>query len=389
MNKKNFFIYILTTIVFSVFFWYSIVFWIWNLFWPEIKTSFKLSNNIYPDSLTLKDNKVAFTSNIDISNYNLISSCNMHSNFVSKQDNIYYFSLRYFDNKCNDNFVFLKDEKNNNVATIKFNIVSEYQLYSNLIDYNTKKLNIVYNGLQKKKKSLLKYNGKYNKNLWISYYNYLIHNRTLNEVLYNTNIIKSILNLRNKKYLTPIDWTKVPERYTKLPNSWRWYRWDYTDWVHHWWDFDWEFWEQVIAIDDWLIVRVISDFDFEDLNKVKKWANLSDFDKNRNLDILRWNQVWLKTSKWDVAFYSHLNDIYSNIKVWEIVRKWQAIWTIWITWIPDKNYNDYHVHLPIHKNPYKINMVWKYDYDDYMAWAWYFKWETLAETLKKQNNVFE
>ena len=77
------------------------------------------------------------------------------------------------------------------------------------------------------------------------------------------------------------------------------------------------------------------------------------------------------------------------IKEWQVVRKWQPLWVIWITWVPDKNYTDYHLHLPVHKNPYNTKMAWKYDYDDYMAWPWYFKWETTETILKEQSNLFE
>jgi len=52
----------------------------------------------------------------------------------------------------------------------------------------------------------------------------------------------------------------------------------------------------VIAIDDGIILRVVDGFLFEDLQKIKR-ENLSHLDKLVNLDILRGNQVWLKTNK--------------------------------------------------------------------------------------------
>ncbi len=389
MSKKSIVLYIIWAILFSVSFWYSLVFWAWAFFGEEIKTSFKLSNNIYPDSLYLKDNKIAFKSNINISNYKLTSSCEIHSAFISKKDNIYFFSLRLFDNKCDDNYVYLTDTENKKVSTIKFNIISEYKIYSNFLDYKNSKLDLIYNALKTKKDGLIKYSKKYNHNIHNSYYDYIINNRVLNEIIYNINIVKGIIDSRKQKYLIPIKNKVLPTNSSKLPNSSRNYRADYTDWVHHGWDFDWDFWEQVLAIDDWIIVRVVSGFNFNDLNQIKKWNDITNFEKIRNLDILRGNQVWLKTSKWDVAFYSHLNDIYSNIEQWQIVRKWQPIWTIWITWVPDASYKDYHLHLPIHKTPYNSNMSWKYDYDDYMNWDWYFEWDSLETILKEQSNVFE
>lgn len=389
MNKKSIVLYIVWAILFSVSFWYSLVFWAGAFFGEDIKTSFKLSNNIYPDSLYLKNNKIAFKSSIDISNFSLTSTCDIHSEFISSKNNVYFFNIKYFNNNCNDNFVYLKDLENNNVLTIKFNIISEYKFYSTFLDYKTSKLEKIYNALESKKNTLTIYSQEYKNNIHKSYYDYLINNRVLNELIYNINIVKNILDSRLLKYLIPVEKKILPTSPSKLPNSSRLYRDDYTDGIHHGWDFDWDFWEQVIAIDDWIIVRVVSGFNFNELNKIIKWDDISDFEMTRNLDILRGNQVWIKTSRWDVAFYSHLNDIYSNIKEWQVVRKWQPIWTIWITWVPDKNYTDYHLHIPIHKNPYIDKTAWKYDYDDYMSWDWYFKWDSLEIILKEQSNVFE
>jgi hypothetical protein len=116
---------------------------------------------------------------------------------------------------------------------------------------------------------------------------------------------------------------------------------------------------------------------------------LTEGQKITNLDILRWNQVWIKTAKWDVVFYSHLNDVYSHIKEWVIVRKWELLGTIGVSGIPGKNYTDYHLHFTIHKNPYTIEKVGKYDYEDYMRWDWYFKGQSKSNVLKYQNEIFE
>jgi hypothetical protein len=181
----------------------------------------------------------------------------------------------------------------------------------------------------------------------------------------------------------------MPKTAVKIPNSGRWYRGDYTDGIHHGWDIDGDFWEQVVALDEWIIVRVVSDFDYSNLNTIKRWDNLSEDDKIRNLDILRWKQVWLKTMSWDVVMYAHLNDIFTNIKVWEVVRKKQPLWTIWISWVPDKNYKDYHLHFVVHKNPFDSEKVWNYDIDDYMRWDWLFKWDTVNYIVDNQWEYFE
>jgi murein DD-endopeptidase MepM/ murein hydrolase activator NlpD len=104
---------------------------------------------------------------------------------------------------------------------------------------------------------------------------------------------------------------------------------------------------------------------------------------------LRGKQVWLKTMKWDVVFYSHLDDVFTNIQEWTIVKREQPLWTVGITGIPDKAYNDYHLHFPVHKNPFDDKQAGKYDYGDYMKWDWEFKWKTSAHILKHQYDVFE
>lgn len=388
MTKKSILFHLFWAIIFSIIFWYSLVYWVWAFFWEDIKVTFKLSNNIYPDSLYLKENKIAIKSNIDISNHKFTSLCNLNYDFISKNEDTYFFNIKISDSKCNNNYIYLSDLEDKKILTIKFNIINEYKLYSVFIDNDDRKLENIYLELENKKNKLSNYSNKYDKNSGESYYNYLIKNRTLNELIYNLNILKSIIESRKKKYLIPIKWNSLPTNPNKVPNSARPYRGDYTDWVHQWWDFDWKFWEQLLSIDDWIIVRVVSNFEFSDLNNIQKWSWLTDFDRKKNLDILRWNQVWLKTSKGDISFYSHLNEIYSNIKEWEVIRRGQPIWTIWVSWVPDKNYTDYHLHLEIYKNPYDQKMVWKYDFDDYMNWDWYFKWEKPELILEKQSKIF-
>ena len=386
MTKKSIFVSIFI-IIFSVIFWYSLVYWVDDFFEEKIYIDFKLSNNIFPDSLYLRKTKIIFYSDLDLSNYKVEWNCNVFSKFISKKEDIYSFDLTFLNDSCKEKDLFLKNVENQKVLKIDFNFFSEFSLYSKLINYKTEELQNIFEKLDKEKKEFLKYN-KFDKNWEIHYYEFLKKNRYLNEVIYNQNLIKSIINSRNKKYLIPVKWKKIPTRSAKLPNSRRPYRAWYTDWIHHWWDFDWDFWEQVLSIDDWIIVRVVPDFVFSNLDKIKKTKNLTEIEELKNLDILRWKQVWLKTMKWDVAFYSHLNDIFSNIKEWTIVRKWQPIWTIWITWVPDKNYTDYHLHLPVHKNPF-LKKSWKYDIEDYMKWSWYFKGKDIKFILKNQWKIFK
>ncbi len=387
MNKKSIFTWLITLILFSVIFSYSLVFaWTW-IFNNTTKVVFKLSDNIYLDSLKLSNTKILFKSNEDISDFKIKSECSIFSKMTDNKWDFYMFQLKFFDNECkNENFI-LVNNKNEIKANFKLNLISEYFILSKMLDLDNSRLSKIKKSVDKK---VLEYSDfiKYDKKIESSYYTFLEKNRLLNEFIYNRNIIDNIIKKRSEKYVVPVLGQDLPTIAVKIPNSWRWYRSDYTDWIHHAWDIDWEFWEQVVALDEWIIIRVVSDFDYSNLNAIKKWDNLTEYDKVRNLDILRWKQVWLKTMSGDLIMYSHLNDIFSNIRVWEVVRKKQPLWTTWITGVPDKNYKDYHLHFAVHTNPFLWKKGW-YDIDDYMMWDWLFKWKTKEYILENQWKYFE
>ena len=389
MSKKTNLILIIFVITFSVSFSYSLVFGAWDFFKND-KTSvyFKLSDNIYTDSLSLKKTKIIFKSDTDITNSKIYSNCNIYSKNIGKKWDLYLFDLKFLDNKCNSKYFYLKDEKQIVLLKIKLSLRNKYKIFSNFLDYKTDKLERFRNVLENKRSKLLKYK-KYDNTSEINYYTFLKNNRLLNEITYIKNVINSIIEWRELKYSIPVKWYKLPNNYIKVPNSWRGYRADYTDGVHHGWDIDTKFWEEVVAIDDAIVVRVVSDFEFDDLNAIKKSKDLTQEEQVKNLDLLRGNQIWLKTMKWDVSFYSHLNEVYPNIRAWAIIKRWEPLWTVWITWIPDKAYNDFHLHFTIQKNPFIENKVWKYIYDDYMSWDWEFKWRSSDFILKNQYNIFE
>ncbi len=201
--------------------------------------------------------------------------------------------------------------------------------------------------------------------------------------------LQNLLKQRAQKYLVPVAGYNISTKHSKIPNAGRPYRASYTDGIHHGWDVGSKLWENVRALDDGMIIRVISDFEFSDLQTLNKSKNLTYQDGIKNLDILRGNQVWLKTPKWDVVFYSHLQDVSTHIQEGMMVRKGETLGTIGISWVPDKNYKDYHLHFAIHKNPYTKKANETYSYEDYMNWDWYFKGQPLSDVLKYQNEVFE
>jgi len=388
MNKKSIFTSFISIILFSLLFSFTLVYASASMFNSNTNIVFKLSENIFLDSISLNKTQIMFESWKNLTKYKIKSECDIFSNLKYHNWNKYLFDINFFNNDCENNNLVLVNENDEVEKQFSLNIVREYKALSNLLDIQTGELEWFKKILDNKVEKYSKYKN-YNPKIEKNYYKFLEKNRLLKESIYNLNLVKNILEKRNEKYLVPLAGHKLPTISAKVPNSWRGYRADYTDGIHHWWDIDWNFWEQILAIDDWIIVRVVNDFRFDDLNEIKRWENLSYEDKIKNLDILRWNQVWLKTMKWDVVFYSHLNEIFTNIEVWEVIKKWQPIGTIWITWVPDKNYKDFHIHFPIQVNPHDKNMVWKYDMEDYLKWDWLFKGKSIKEVLKDQYSVFE
>lgn len=381
MHKKPLFSAVITVFVLSLVFWYSLVFGNANGYTGPLMLDFQLSKTIYPETNKLNTNMFIFKSSVDLSQASLVSSCGNYSKFIQKRNDYYIFNVKYFQN-CSDD----KLELQNNgevLFTAQQKVIWEYELWDAFVDYPTADLKKALNSLSKK---LLLYSQR---SQVLTGYESAKNTRSINEVAFLYDVLDNIIQKRSQKYKIPVIGREISTKLSKLPNAGRPYRESYTDGIHHGWDVDGNLWEEVVALDDAMVVRVVSGFEFNDLWRLVYGDNLSDDQKIKNLDILRGNQVWLKTAKWDVVFYSHLQDIYTNITEWMIVKKWQKIGTIGTTWVPDKAYDDYHLHFPIHKNPYNTKMAGKYDYDDYMRWDWYFKENTIYEILELQNQVFE
>lgn len=352
----------------------------------NIEVDFNLTKNIYLDSDELNTTYLVYKSSLSLSNYKLISECNIDSNFLQSNNNLYIFKVRYLNNNCTSKRIHLTSKKGDIVSTERLNIYSKKKLYNTFLDYNTSDLEKIQTKLNKKLLELNDYVSKNNKNRNRSI---IKKKRKINEVIYISKIVEHIISKRKEKYAIPVKWKLISSDPSKVPNAWRPYRSKITDWIHHWWDVYWSLEDKTISIDDALVIRIVRDFEYSDLSKLNKSYSLSDLDKAKNLDIYRWNQVWLKTMKWDVVFYSHLTDISKNIKEWKIISKWDFIWTTGITWVPDKNYKDYHLHFTIHKNPYISTKAWKYTIDDYLLWDWYFKWESISYVLENQKRIFK
>ena len=381
--KKIISFWILFISTFSVLFWYSLVF-AWNLW--EIE--FKFSNNLFQDSLNLNKNRLVIKSRENLDNVIISWDCNVSWKLVQKGESIYVFDVFLLNHDCDKDKINVFFTKWDLFLTTTYNITNNYELYSKYLDYSNDKLKKYLNNLNLAISELSIYSS-YDKKIHTDRYQYLSKNRNLQELNFMKDFISDILLKREQKYFIPIKWAQISTISSKLPNAGRPYRESYTNWVHEWWDFDTEFWENVVSLDYWIVIRVVNNFNFFDLEGLKKEWNLTKYDKTRNLDILRWNQVWVKTMKWDVAFYSHLDKVYPNIKVWSVVFRGQVLWTVWISGVPDKNYKDYHLHIELRKNPYLDTRKVKYSMEEYMNWEWYFKWKNEKYILENQYNIFE
>lgn len=365
---------------------------VYSSFYKDLNINFLWlsSKNIYLNSEKLNNSIIAFSSKDDISNYIFHSPCNIKTEFLYTINAKYFFNLEILEKNCSQENFYLKNEKWDILTNthFKLNLIWDFDLYNKLTDYNDELLsqaNKKYLSQKDKFKLFASIDDK-NPN-----FDFVKKSRYYDELDYNNSKIEEIIIKRQNKYQIPVEWYSLPDgkNPSKLPNSARPYRASYTNAVHEWWDIDAPSWKEVVSIDDWIIVKVINDFQFEDLNNLKKDWNLSYEDKVKNLDILRWNQVWVKTMKWDVIFYSHLSEVYQNIQVWQIVEKWQPLGKIWISWVPDKNYSDYHLHFELRKNPYlKTNAGNNIEFD-YMNWDWYFKWQSREYILKNQYTIFQ
>lgn len=353
--------------------WYGLVF-----AWPLTKwESFHLlSKNIFLDSKELSSNILILESYDNPKDFSFVSDCSASWKYLKSDWYKHFFEVKVSDKTCKKEKIdfYLK----NSYKTIKttFNLLSDYSFLNKYLDYPTKDLEKIKDSIQEKILNSKNITSPEEK-------------RTILELKYLEEKFLDILEKQNQKYLIPVKWAILPKRETKVPNSRRPYRNSYTDWIHHWWDFDAKKLTPVLSIDDWIIIRVVRWFSPSDFWKIQRDWKISEEVKLKNLDVLRWNQVWVKTMKWDVAFYSHLEEIFPEIKEWTLVKRWQPMWVIWATWVPEEWYSDFHLHMAIHKNPKNLQMAWKYEFIDIMAWPWYFKWQKSSYVLEHQKEVFE
>lgn len=369
---------------------YSFVFWGNIIFSNEIRYVSENSNNVFLDDSDLDSIYVVFQSNINISTAQIVSVCDISYSFKENYRNMYLFELDYstaFDCK-NGSFVLKLDNQIvANAAGQVWFVTSESFTY-NMLDYDNNTLVGFISGFTKniaEKKIYKNYTGKQK----IQYFSYLRGQREYLELEYRTKILKELIAWREMKYSSPVPGYSISEHPNKIPNTPRPYRASYTDGIHRWWDIDSPFRSDTVALDDGYIVRIVSGFNDSDFSRIVYDTNISEQQELKNLDVLRGNQVWLKTMKGDVVFYSHLDEVVADLKEWEYVTRGKILGKTGASGVPEAGYNDFHLHFAIMKNPYDFDVAWTYDFGNYMAWDWATKWMSRSEVIKAQKWIFE
>jgi murein DD-endopeptidase MepM/ murein hydrolase activator NlpD len=108
----------------------------------------------------------------------------------------------------------------------------------------------------------------------------------------------------------------------------------------------------VRAIADGVVVRTVEGFAWRDFDRLQRGSKLNGDQLRLNLDVYRGNQVWLKTADGNVTFYSHLRDVAPGISEGVFVQAGEMLGTIGISGVPDRSYDNPHLHFEIQKNPH-------------------------------------
>jgi murein DD-endopeptidase MepM/ murein hydrolase activator NlpD len=109
--------------------------------------------------------------------------------------------------------------------------------------------------------------------------------------------------------------------------------------------------------------------------------------KAENLDIFRGNQVWLKMVDGNVVFYSHLSAIAPGLYVGKKVSAGELFGNIGISGVPDKDYNNPHLHFEIAENPLTPKTK-PADLHDMLLWPYLGSNLSRKSVLSLQNSLF-
>ncbi len=358
---------------------------------PFIEFAGVFSDNIYLDDPDADSTVVIYRANTDISEAHVVATCGVASKFLGKQKSLYFFEVDYSnipDCKNGNIILFHNGEKiPTSLRKLELrNAISDMMYYTDISTSDIKER------IQEFRKDMKKY-GKYKKfdthKFFLENIDAAIAQSKYNIAKNQSTILEYIVTGREMAYDIPVVWGAISENHSKIPNASRGYRSAYTDGIHRGWDIAGNLGQEVIALDDGVIVRVVSGFQASDFDAIRYDLPLSELQKLKNLDILRGNQVWIKTLKGEVVLYSHLQEIDPKIYRGAKVERGQVVGTIGTTGVPWANYTDYHLHFAIMENPYILEKAGKYTIEEYMAWDWKLKdISSPVEVIEQQRYIF-
>ena len=391
--------------------WVSVVVWLWVLsgysfvLWStptsQSVTSWTPSSpvqarflsdlwrTVYLDHEILRSVIIVFSSEQDLSNYDIHSTCNTHSEHTFSYRNLHFFSLTYLDEHCDNQTIALKNDDmiiSRSLGTLNFSSLADELAV--LLDKDDATLSSLDADIARRLRPVGIFRN-YQRPLSLETLPNHFKKYQALELQYKRSMISLIQEWRTQKYISPVPGYHIERQANKVPNAGRPYRAGYTDGIHHGWDIDAPLWTPVVALDDGIIVRVRDGFVAEDFGKIVYGDNLSYTQQLENLDILRGNQVWHKTLKWEVIFYSHLQDVSDELEDGMFIERGTYIWTVGITWVPGTWYEDFHLHFDVKMPPFTAGREGTYTLMDYMKWPWSGKWQSLAEVYDLIDIMFE
>jgi len=348
-----------------------------------------LGRTVYLDNEQLRNVILVFRGGDDVKNYSIHSVCENDSYYSFSYRNLHFFVINYLDEWCKNTTVALKNHDtivSRSIGNVRFS--SKQDELSRLLDMSDVHLAHLDNQLSRQLRSVGIFRNYVQELNLQTLPNHFRKYQAI-EILYMRNLISHIQKGRLLKYISPVPWYFPQKEASKIPNAWRPYRATYTDGIHHGWDIDAPLGTPVVALDDGIIVRVRDGFVAADFREIVYGENLSYEQKLKNLDILRGNQVWHKTLKWEVIFYSHLDEVNPELQEGMYIEKWTYLGTIGITWVPGTGYEDFHLHFDVKMPPFISGNEWKYTFMDYMKWPWSGKWQSQSEVFSLIDVMFE
>ena len=205
LHQRFHLIFLVFVSLFSILFGYSLVFSSSSLFDDKVEASFVLSDNIYLDSLTLRNTKIVFKSWIDLENASIFSHCNIYSKLLAKERNFYLFDIKFLDNSCVIGTIDLRNESGEIITRVHLNMRSEYTLFSHLLDHSTDVLLEFEKTLDTKIQDIANVQDLSEKEPQ-TYYDFLKQERVWEELMYAKNLISSIITGRQKKIYYSSTW---------------------------------------------------------------------------------------------------------------------------------------------------------------------------------------